>query len=388
MLTCIEDKQTTYHYRNLGLGNDQSPISHFAGVSQCAISIVVFNGTAIRNAGLGPKLKSRRERTLRYAGFRETYTCVRRVSNHSKDGSFPTHNSMDDASKSSASGADIPTLSTPDRESPSAAFLEYGKQITEAYRAAKTASEQQESRKRNKQYNEYVDKVEAWVGTVSSQIDFYRKELDQAKTSVAKAKTEIEELTAKQVLHDAEVEHADQKLAESEEARERGRTQYEALERRLEDLIKSLAVKSAVNARLVGEKAAVSERHEHAQARLKMVNTRTLDLEIRLEARRADLAEAKEELEELRPKAKHLESRVQQYDVMASTLATIRSASFMALATPTMRTSKSDHSGMHADNTIKPIQHNGGANQRPQTGKRSSSFSNDGERSEKKLRYS
>ncbi|KAK5714246.1 hypothetical protein LTR17_017328 [Elasticomyces elasticus] len=295
---------------------------------------------------------------------------------------------MGDAIKSSASGADIPTLSTPDRESPSAAFLEYGKQITEAYRAAKTASEHQESRKRNKLHNEYVDKVEAWVGTVSSQIDFYRKELDQAKTSSAKAKTEIEELTAKQVLHDAEVEHADQKLAESEEARERGRTQYEALERRLEDLIKSLAVKSAVNARLVGEKAAVSEQHEHAQARLKVVNMRTLDLEIRLKARKADLAEAKEELEELRPKAKHLESRVQQYDIMASTLASIHSASSMALATPTMRTSKSDHSGTHADNTLKPNQHTVGADQRPRNGKRSSSFANDGERSEKKTRCS
>ncbi|KAK5767536.1 hypothetical protein LTS12_002377 [Elasticomyces elasticus] len=158
---------------------------------------------------------------------------------------LPTHDHMDDTIKPSASGVDVPTLSTPDRESPSAAFLEFGKQITEAYRAERATFEQEESRKRNKLHTEYI-------------------------------------------------EHVDQKLAESEEARERGRIQYESLERRLEDLIKSLAVKSAVNARLVDEKAGVFEQHEHAQVRLKVVNTRTLDL-----------AEANEELEVLRAKAEH-----------------------------------------------------------------------------------
>ncbi|KAK3657761.1 hypothetical protein LTR56_002140 [Elasticomyces elasticus] len=168
---------------------------------------------------------------------------------------LPTHDHMDDTIKPSASGVDVPTLSTPDRESPSAAFLEFGKQITEAYRAERATFEQEESRKRNKLHTE-------------------------ARSG--------------EVLQDAQIEHVDQKLAESEEARERGRIQYESLERRLEDLIKSLAVKSAVNARLVDEKAGVFEQHEHAQVRLKVVNTRTLDL-----------AEANEELEVLRAKAEH-----------------------------------------------------------------------------------
>ncbi|KAK4961959.1 hypothetical protein LTR10_002453 [Elasticomyces elasticus] len=299
-----------------------------------------------------------------------------------------SHDSMDDTTKPSPSGAEIPSPNMPDRESPSTAFLEFGKQITTAYQAEKAAFGNQETRKRTKLHTEYVKKVNTWMESVSSQIEFYRKELEKSKASAAGAKTEIEGWAAKRVLQDAEMEYAGQKLAESEEVRERGRIQYEALERRLEDLIKSLAVKSAVNARLVDEKAGVSEQHEHAQARLKVVNTRTLDLEIRMEAKTADLAEANEELEVLRSKAKHLASCVQQYDVMTSTLPRILSSSSMALSTQTMCAPKSDRAGTPTDNTMTPIQHTVAADKRPRNGKRNSSFANDGERSEKKARCS